>query len=494
MSRLPNPIRGVIAAIGLLLVRMGFIAPERVRRTTDLAWPRIVTGIARMSKNAVDVALVGLAIGPAAIAGVGFAGPYWGFAFAIGGGVAAGTIALVSQRYGAGVFGELGQAIRSSALLVVLATLPVTAVFWFFPAQLISIMTSDKAIIGYGATYLKLVSLGVPFAGLNLVGSRIYIGCDDAFTPMVLRAGGAITNIVLSSVLVFGFGMGVAGAAVGTVISNVIVTAVFSLGVVSGWSVGADAPSIAIDPFGSYLDLAEMRQIVSVGLPVAARSLVWTVANFPMLAIVGLFGSNVVAAYVIARRIWGLMNTPGWGFGLASSSLVGQELGRGNERIAEAYGQEIILFSLATYVVAAAIVFVAARPIVLSFVGNPADPAVPIAITLVHVACVAILAQAVSGAAAGPLDATGDTVWPFCSQALGMFGFSIPVAYLGALTMTPTSAVLGVTLPSIGMVGIYLSFFAETTVPAALNYYRFSNGRWKILGRRFAPATSCADD
>ena len=481
MARIPNPVRLLILAIGLALARAGLVDPKHVRRTTDLAWPRIVTGLARMSKSAADVAMVGIAVGPAAIAGVGFASPYWGIAFSLGGGLAGGTIALVSQRYGAEAYDELGMAVRASAALVVAVTLPVAAAFWLFPAELISVMTDEARPIALGATYLHILALGVPFAGLNLIGSRIYIGADDAWTPMLVRAGGAVSNIALNAVFVFGLGMGVAGAAWGTVLANVVVTAAFAAGLVAGRLPGAGRLPVTVDPFGSYVHLDTMRDLVRIGLPVVGRNGVWTVAKFPMLAIVGLFGHHVVAAYVIARRIWGLMNTPGWGFGLASSSMVGQALGEGDERGAESYARDVVAFAVATYFVAAVIVAVLAEPIVRSFVGDPADPSIPIAVALVYAACVATLAQGVKAAAAGPLDASGDTRWPFYSQVLGMFGCAIPVAYLGATT-------------SLGEVGLYLSFVAETTVPAAINYYRFSTGKWKAISREFRPDAVSADD
>ncbi|WP_115864823.1 MATE family efflux transporter [Halorussus litoreus] len=480
MVRLPNPVRFVLLAVGQALAHAGLISGERVRRTTDLAWPRIVTGLARMSKSAVDVALVGLAVGPVAIAGVGFASPYWGLAFTLGGGIAGGTIALVSQRYGAEAFDELGQAVRASTALVVAISLPVAAAFWLFPAELVGVMTNDLREIELGAAYLEVLALGVPFAGLNLVGSRVYIGADDAWTPMVVRGGGAVANIAFSAILIFGLGLGVTGAAVGTVLSNVLVTATFVGGLVAGRLPGVGELPVQIDPFGSYLDRATLADLVRIGAPVVGRNGVWTLAKFPMLAIVGLFGSSVVAAYVIARRILGLMNTPGWGFGLASSSLVGQELGDGDEREAEAYGRDIVRFSIATYVLAALVVAIFAKPIVHLFVGDPSDPSVPVAVALVYAACVAVIPQAVKAAAAGPLDASGDTRWPFYSQALGMFGAAIPVAYLGATT-------------SLGLAGLYLSFLAESSIPAAINYYRFSTGKWKAISREFLPGTP-ADD
>jgi Na+-driven multidrug efflux pump len=236
-----------------------------------------------------------------------------------------------------------------------------------------------------------------------------------------------------------------------------------------------------VSPVGSYLDRETVADLVRIGAPVVGRNGVWTVAKFPMLAIVGLFGPTVVAAYVITRRILGLMNTPGWGFSLASSSLVGQALGEDDEREAEAFGRDIVRFSVATYVVAAALVALFARPVVLLFVGDPSDPAVPVAVGLVYAACVAVVPMAVKGAAAGPLTASGDTRWPFYSQALGMFGAAIPLTYLGATT-------------SLGLVGIYLSFLAESAVPAAINYYRFATGKWKAISREFRPEGTPADD
>ncbi|MDS0240484.1 MULTISPECIES: MATE family efflux transporter [unclassified Haloferax] len=480
MFPVPNPVRLLILGIGLALARVGLLDRERAVRIADLSWPRIVTGIARMSKNAVDVAMVGIASGTVAITGVGFAGPYWGLAFALGGGIAGGTIALVSQRFGADAMDELGLAVRSSALLTVVATLPVTAVFWLFPTELISVLSSDQGAIELGAAYLRIVGLGVPFAGLNLIGSRVLVGTDDAYTAMILRASGAVINIALNAVLIFGLDLGVEGAALGTVLSNVVVTGAFALGLSRGSLPGVGAFPVVVDPFGPFLDTETIRDLVKIGVPVMGRSLVWTAAEFPMLAILDSFGPDVVAAFVIVRRIWGLMNTPGWGFGLASSSLVGQALGKDDERTAEAYGNEVIRYAVATYLISAALVAVFARPIVLGFVDDPAAPAVPIAIDLVYVACLAVILQGVSGGSAGPLDASGDTRWTFGSQFVGMFLGSIPLTYIGSVT-------------SLGLTGLYLAFLAETTIPAVLNYYRFKTGTWKAVSRSYRPKTA-ADD
>ncbi|SEH14561.1 putative efflux protein, MATE family [Natronorubrum sediminis] len=481
MSRIPNPLRLTILYIGLALARLGLIDRERAVETTVLAWPRIVTGIARMSKSAVDVAMVGVAVGTSAVAGVGYASPFWGLAFAIGGGVAGGTIALVSQRFGADAYDELGLAVRSSTVLVIALSVPVSATFWLFPEQFISVLTDNQAAIDYGATYLQVVALGIPFAGLNLVGSRTLVGADDSFIAMQIRAAGAVINIGLNAVFIFGLDLGVVGAALGTVFANVAVTATFAVGITAGWLPVIGQLPIQVDPLGSYFDPGTIHDIVTIGLPVGGRNLVWTVAEFPMLWVLGIFGENTVAAFVIARRIWGLMNTPGWGFGLASSSLVGQALGQNDEQTAKAYGRDIIRFAVATYIVSAILIALFAEQIVVLFADDPASGEIPIAVTLVYASCVAVVFQGVAGAAAGPLDASGDTVVPFASQFVGMFLVSIPLAYLGATT-------------SLGYWGLYLAFVAETSVPAAINYWRFRTDKWKAISETYRPDAAVADD
>ena len=481
LSRLPNPVHRLVLAIGLLLARAGRVDEKRARRTTDLAWPRILTGLARKSKTAVDIAMVGVAVGPAAIAGIGFAGPFWGLAFTVGGGLATGTIALVSQRYGAEAFDRIGQAVRTSGLIVVAATLPITAVLFAFPTELIGLLTDDTRAIDLGAAYLRIVALGIPFAGLNLVGGRVLIGADDAWTPMVIRGGGAVANIGLNAALIFGSGMGVVGAAIGTVASNVLVTAVFGLGFAAGRLPGLGAFPVTLSFRGRYLDPATIRDVVRISTPAVGRRMVWTGARFPLLAFVALFGSPVVAAYVISRQVWGLINTPGWGFALAASSLVGQSLGENDEDLAEAYGHEIMRISVVTYAVGAGAVLVLADPIAVRFVGDPTSETVPIAAALIRAAAVAVVARGVGGTYAGALDATGDTRWPFYSRAAGMFGVALPLTYLGATT-------------TLGLWGLYLSYFGQSVVPAVVNRYRFSTGRWKAISREYRPDAAAADD
>ncbi|EMA34508.1 MATE family efflux transporter [Haloarcula japonica] len=473
-----NPVRGVLLFVGGLLARVGLVERERVRRATDLSWPRIVTGVARMSKSTVDVAMVGLALGPTAIAGVGFAAPFWELVFALGGGVAGGTIGMVSQRYGADADEELAVTVTTSAAVVLGLTLPLMAAYWVVPSLLVDLVGTGSEAVGYGTRYLRVAALGVPFAALNLIASRTLVGADDAWSPMLLRAGGAVVNIALNAVLIFGFSLGVVGAALGTVIANVLVTTGFAVGLARGGLPIIGAFPVRIPVSRPFVDRGLGRDLAETGAPLVGANLARTGAQFPRLFIVGLFGPGVVSAYVVALRVRALLDTPNWGLSLASSSLVGQALGDDDEGEATVWAQTVLRLSIGVYIVVAATLLPFSRGIARLFVSDPT--VLPLVTVFVAVACASVVFRGVDGGSTGPLRASGDTRWPFYSQLAGMYLFALPLAYLGYVT-------------PLGELALYASLMVETAVPAAVTYYRFRSGTWRVVSRSYRPDTALDD-
>jgi putative MATE family efflux protein len=471
---LPNPVRATIEAIGRILARLNLIGRPRARRISELAWPRIVTGLARMSKATADVGMVGIALGPAAIAGVGYGVPYWTMTFMLGGGIAGGTISLVSQRYGAGRYDDIDRAVKVSVGAALLVTLPLVVVFWTLPEPLIRLIGTGEEAIEYGTRYLRVASLAMPFAALNLIGSRTLIGADDAWTPMIVRAGGAVVNVAVNAVLIFVFDLGVVGAALGTVIGSIGGVFIFGWGFTTGRLPFVGTLPVQVDWSAPYWDADDARHLLRISTPLALRKVAQNGGQFPLLAIVGLFGPDVVAAFVVALRVRALMNTPGWGFSLASSSLVGQSLGAGREPEADGYARDTLRFTVAAYVLVAVAVFAVADPISALFVTDTAVRSTTTA--LIRAACASVLLWGVMNGAMGPLRASGDTTWPFYGQIVGLFGFALPLAYLGATT-------------PLGLWGLYSTLFVETAVPAAVIYYRFRTEQWKLVSRSHRAAT-----
>ena len=470
-----NPFRFFIEAIGRGLAHTGWIQTAHVRPIADLAWPRILTGLARMSKATADLAMIGMAIGAAGIAGIGYGVPYWTLAYMVGGGIAGGTISLVSQRFGANRPETISTVLSISTVYALGATLPLLAVFWMIPEPLIRLIGSGEEAIRYGTDYLQIASLAMPFAALNLVSSRALVGANEAWIPMVVRAGGALANIGFSAFLIFGLDLGVVGAALGTVIGTASVTVVFGIGLVRGRLPIVGKLPIQWQRAAPQWDRTLSLDFLRIASPLALRKLTQGSTHFPMLAIVSMFGPQVVAAYVVAIRVRGLMNTPGWGFGLASSSLVGQALGRHDETEARTVAQDTLRFTVATYLLVATAIFIGATPVARLFVQEP--EVIPLTAGLIRAACVSVVLKGLMNGAIGPLRASGDTTWPFYGQLAGLLFFSLPLAYTGATT-------------ALALWGLYLALVAEKGVPAAVAYYRYHTQRWLAISRRYRTGTA----
>ncbi len=468
-----NPVRLFIEAVGDALAYAGWVDRERARRVAELAWPRVVTGLARMSKTAADVAMVGAALGPAAIAGVGYALPYWGLAFAVGGGIAGGTISLVARSEGAGDVAGVTRAVWTSAIITGLVITPVALACSLFARPLIGLIGTGGEAIAFGAEYLRIAALAMPFGALNLIGSRALVGAGDARTPMAIRAGAAVGNVGLGVLFIFVFEWGVPGAALGTLLANVAGTAAFVWGLVAGHLPGRGPLPVQLDCEALQWDRQTASHLTEIGTPLALTNLVQSGGQFPLLAIVGLFGPDVVAAFVVALRMRDLMNTPGWGFGLASSSLVGRALGQRRDAEAVAFARDALRHAVAVYGLVAAVVFAGAAPISQLFVSDSA--LLPTTTALIRAACVAVVLWGIMNGALGPLRAGGDTRWPFYGRLLGLFAFALPAAYVGA--MTP-----------LGLAGLYGALLLENGVPAAVTYARYRTGPWRRISSAYQPA------
>lgn len=468
----------VADTVSSALERTGVIERERLRRTTALASPRIVTGFAIMSKHTVDVALVGWTVGATAVAGLAFAFAYWGVAKSVGIGLAGGTVSLVSRSYGGEDTKGASVAVAQSLLVAVALSAPFVVAYAVFATDLIGVFGSEPDVVRKGATYLTIVAPGLLFEYLNLIGSRTYAGVGDTVTPMVVRAGGAVLNILLSAVLVFGLGTGVVGVAIGTVVSVAAVTVVLGWGTLGrryGFRGLSPSPvPLRLDGRTFSLDVSVTRELLGVSVPLMARKVSEMAVVFPLLWVASSFGPVVVAGFEVGRRVRGLLSSFNWGLSTASSALVGQELGSGDIREATEYGASVIRLSAVVYLSASVVVVLSAPLIAHLFVSAPDEVAQ--ATAFIRVAAVSALALGVNGATTGALLGAGDTRWPFVASLVGQYAVAVPVAAVGLVT-------------PLGVGGLYVAFVVGMAFPAAANIWRFCRGDWAEAGTVGASST-----
>jgi len=474
MWTLNPPLRG-FRWLARILAGRGLIDEHRGRRIADLAWPRFVTMIARFSLRLSDISMVGLAVGSSAIVGISFAIVYWQFAFAFSIGIAGGTIGLVAQHYSADRTAKTRLLLTQSLLLALTICLPFVIGYWFGAESLIGVFTNDPQIVRYGSSYLRVGALAIPFVTVNVVASRALAGADDTWLPMSIRTTGALLNIGLNAVLVFGFQLGVVGAAVGSVIAEAFVSLCFLWGFVRGRIVGFGSFPVQIARTRPVLDSKSLRRLVRFSAPLVVQRLGQIVIRFPLLALLAVVGPMVVAAFEVARRVRNVLNAFGAGFSMSVSSLVGQAIGRADERQAVDYGRDTLTFSLVVYALASAVVF-ALAPLVAQLFSTDSET-VSRTTPFVRVASISFLGLGTFRTFEGILKGSGENRWTMYGRLFGLYALLLPLTYVGATT-------------SWGRTAVYVALIAETWGAALVTGYRVVTDQWTATSGTAYPSSA----
>jgi putative MATE family efflux protein len=483
-------IRSAVFLFPAGLARLGLVDRTKGEDAFALAAPVMVTGSLRTLLRTADFFMVSLALGPAAVAGLQFGFQYFFIALGLSLAVSSGTISVVSRFHGAGEYDRANLAIKQSLWLALAIAVPLSVAGWVSAEPLIGLLTDDARAIALGGIYLRLIMLSVALRFWSMIAARALQGAGDTRTPMHIRAISVPANIGLNAVLIFGLGpapeLGIAGAAIGTVIANSLAAFIFTGVLFSGRF------AVQLHVGGPQFDLSIIREIVRVGLPLSGTRLAQSVGRFPFLFVLAVLGTNVVAAYAIGRRLMMLAMMPAWGYSTASSTLVGQAIGGGDDDEAEEYGWETVRIALATQLLIAAVLLLAARPLAHLFSAENVD----LTVTFIYVSGVVVAGFSVGRTLRGALRGAGDTSFPFYGTMIGNYLVRLPVAALAlptgmAITLFGVSFTPGLGL---GLPAVFAAIWGDIYTRAVVNWIRFRSDRWKAIGLAGAARASAGGE
>ncbi|MET0522969.1 MAG: MATE family efflux transporter [Jiangellaceae bacterium] len=282
-----------------------------------LALPALGALVAEPLFLLADAAIVGH-LGTPQLAGLGIAATILGTLVNISVFLAYGTTAAVARMLGAGdLRGAMRQGIDGCwlALLVGSATL---IVGWPTSPWLVSLFGPSADVAAHAETYLRISLLGIPAMLLVLAGTGVLRGLQDTRTPLVVAVAGAVGNVILNLLLVYGLGLGIAGSALGTVIAQSAMAVAFARVVV----LGARRHRAALRP-----DWPGVRRSFSAGMPLVVRTVAMRVALVVATAVAAALGTAELAAYQVAFTTWTLLALVLDAVAIAAQALVGRALG-----------------------------------------------------------------------------------------------------------------------------------------------------------------------
>jgi putative MATE family efflux protein len=310
---------------------------DRLRQILSLALPIIGGMVSQNVMNLVDTAMVGT-LGDAALGAVGTASFAHFMCLAFIMGLSTGVQAMASRRVGEGRRQEAAIPLNGGLMVAAAVAIPLSVLLFFLAADLFALLNDDPAVQADGVPYFRARICAAVFVGMNFsfrgywngVGlSRLYLRTLLLMHPL---------NIGLNYVLIFGHlgapALGAEGAGIGTAVATGFGTLTYVfLGFRHAWGSGFLKKAPARE---------SLRDLIRVSLPAGAQQFLFASGMLMLFVVIGKVGTPEVAAANVLINLALVAILPGLGFGLASATLVGQALGRGDPDDAEQWGHEVL--------------------------------------------------------------------------------------------------------------------------------------------------------
>ncbi len=233
-----------------------------------------------------------------------------------------GTSALLSRFVGAGQMNRASAGLSTLLHFVLYISLPLMLLWYFFASNVYVWFGTVPEVIRLGEEYVQTLTWMLPFVLGKLVFVTALNSAGDTKTPMKIKIASILLNVFLNYLFIFGNHgfpeLGVMGAAVGTVIVNILELIVYMYLYLRN-----KTPYVPAWHYSKSL----LKRALKVGIPASfERSL--TFGSFMLFTvIIAQYGTEVLAGYQIGLRVEGLAFMPGIGFTIAAMALMGQGLG-----------------------------------------------------------------------------------------------------------------------------------------------------------------------
>ncbi|MFW6204894.1 MAG: MATE family efflux transporter [Actinomycetota bacterium] len=235
------------------------------------------------------------------------------------------TTAAVARLLGAAdVAGALRQGLDGCwlALLIGVGTL---GVGWPAVPFVVAMFGPGPEVAAHAETYLRISLIGIPAMLLVLAATGVLRGLQDTRTPLIVAATGAVGNVGLNILLVYGVGLGIAGSAIGTVVAQAAMAATLVVIV----SRGARRHGTSLRPHWPGV-----RRSFGAGMPLLIRTVAMRVALVVTTVVATSLGTAPLAAHQVVFNTWILLALALDAVAIAAQALVGKSLGAGD--VAEA--------------------------------------------------------------------------------------------------------------------------------------------------------------
>ena len=428
-----------------------------------IALPTIADLFAQTLLGFFDMIMVGR-LGAVAISSVGIGNAPILAVIPVFSAVSIGTTALVSRAFGSKNREEGKLALSQSILLAIPISLSITLLLYIFNNQILSIVGRAKDMnLEMTKVYYNSVLLGMPFLCFNVIFFAAYRSISKANMPMISNILSIFINIFFNYMLIFKAGLGVLGAGIATTISRFFITMIF---VYLTFFTNKFWISLSWEAL-KKIDMDMARRILKVGLPAAIEQGIFRVGMLIFEMMVISLGTVAYTAHKIALTAESFSFNMGFGFAVAGTALVGQQLGRHSPKNANRDALATTALAVFQMSVFGLMFFFLPGTIIKLFTKEPQiQDMATVALRLVSI-CQPFLA--VSMVLSGCLRGAGDTKAVLWITAIGMYLIRIPITYFFLYKLET------------GLAGAWIVMTIDLAFRSIAAYRVFKKGKWSYV-------------
>lgn len=332
--------------------------------TKRLIWfsiPLILSGLLQQLYSWADAVILGNAEGELALAAVGATVSASEFLILLITGFSTGLSIMTAHIYGNGKKEEIRKTISIFSLLTGIAFLCISILCFLITPQLLQMLHTPAAILKDAERYVRIIFLGIPCVAIYNIYSAVLRGIGDSRIPFCAVASSALLNVGLDIVFVFCWHMGVTGAALATVISQLLL-----LLIIAGYA-SVKYPLLRLKWY-SFRECRDVLQSgMKLGMPTAIQSSITACGNILLQKFMNGLGPEVVAAITVAYRIDSVIMLPIVNLGSAISTMTAQNMGAGQKQKARRSLETGTILMMAVTVILSFITWKVSGPLITLF-------------------------------------------------------------------------------------------------------------------------------
>ncbi len=431
------------------------------QKLKQLIIPLVIEQILSVLVGMSDIVMVS-SVSEAAVSGVSLVDSISVLIINIFAALATGGAVVAAQYLGKGDEQKACFSAKQLILCTVVISAVIMTVFLVAGSQLITLIFGhvEMEVLQSARIYLLITSLSYPFIALYNSCAALYRAMGNSrismFTSLIMNA----LNIVGNAILIYGFGMGVEGAAIPTLLSRMVCALMIVV------TLRHRQTQIRLDSyFHLGLDFTMIRRILQIGVPNGLENGMFQIGKILVQSLVSLFGTASIAANAVANNFAQMEIIPAAAIGLGMVTVVGQCMGAGKVEEARAYTKKLLKWAYVCSVVLNVAILLGSDLLLMLY--NLSPETLQIAKTLLFIHGVFVMVcWPLSFTLPNALRAANDARFTMTVSIASMWICRIGLSYVFALGLR------------LGVVGVWLAMVCDWFVRSLFFVIRFCGNRW----------------